>query len=92
MINVTKTYLPDIEKYKKYIDKTYESGWVTNNGPLVQELEAKLAVMRSYFFSYIGYWQLISAVGAFVIYVVASMLKGRPKEFRNRIFVSYHKI
>jgi dTDP-4-amino-4,6-dideoxygalactose transaminase len=43
MINVTKTYLPDKEKYKKYVDKIYENGWVTNNGPLVRELEKKLA-------------------------------------------------
>ena len=43
MINVTKTYLPSIEKYKKYIDKIYAGGWVTNNGPLVRELEERLA-------------------------------------------------
>lgn len=43
MINVTKTYLPDKEKYMKYIDEIYENGWLTNNGPLVQRLEKKLA-------------------------------------------------
>ena len=43
MINVTKTYLPNKEKYKKYIDEIYENGWITNNGPLVQRLEKKLA-------------------------------------------------
>ena len=43
MINVTKTYLPDIEKYKQYIDEIYANGWVTNNGPLVQRLEKRLA-------------------------------------------------
>jgi len=43
MINVTKTYLPNIEKYKKYIDEIYENGWLTNNGPLVQRLEKRLA-------------------------------------------------
>ena len=43
MINVTKTYLPNKEKYKKYIDEIYENGWLTNNGPLVQRLEKKLA-------------------------------------------------
>lgn len=42
MINVTKTYLPDINKYKCYIDKIYASGQLTNNGPLVQLLEKKL--------------------------------------------------
>jgi len=43
MINVTKTYLPDKKKYISYVDKIYENGWVTNNGPLVQELEKRLA-------------------------------------------------
>ena len=43
MINVTKTYFPNKEKYKKYIDEIYENGWVTNNGPLVKRLEKRLA-------------------------------------------------
>ena len=43
MINVTKTYLPDKEKYKKYIDQIYSNGWVTNNGPMVKLLEKRLA-------------------------------------------------
>ena len=43
MINVTKTYLPDIEKYKKYIDEIYSNGWITNKGPMVNLLEKKLA-------------------------------------------------
>lgn len=42
MINVTKTYLPDIDKYKSLIDEIYESSWLTNNGPMVQRLEARL--------------------------------------------------
>ena len=42
MTYVTKIYLPDREKFKSYIDGIYESGWLTNNGPLVQELEKKL--------------------------------------------------
>jgi len=43
MINVTKTYLPDKEKYKKYVDQIYSNGWITNNGPLVKLLEKRLA-------------------------------------------------
>ena len=43
MINVTKTYLPDKKKYQTYVDKIYTSGWITNNGPLVRELEQRLA-------------------------------------------------
>jgi dTDP-4-amino-4,6-dideoxygalactose transaminase len=42
-INVTKTYLPPLEEYTKYLERIWASGWVTNNGELVQELEKKLA-------------------------------------------------
>jgi dTDP-4-amino-4,6-dideoxygalactose transaminase len=34
--------MPDKEKFKSYIDGIYESGWLTNNGPLLQKLEKKL--------------------------------------------------
>ena len=43
MINVTKTYLPNKEKYQKYVDEIYENGWLTNYGPLTQRLEKRLA-------------------------------------------------
>ncbi len=43
MINVTKSYLPPLKEYVKYLEKLWASGAVTNNGVLVQELEAKLA-------------------------------------------------
>jgi len=42
MINVTKSYLPDINKYKDYIGQIWETHWVTNNGPLLLQLESKL--------------------------------------------------
>ncbi len=42
IINVTKTYLPNKDKYKRYIDEIYENGWVTNYSPLVQKLERRL--------------------------------------------------
>jgi len=42
MTPVTKAYLPDKTKYKKYIDRIYDTGWLTNNGPLVRELEQRL--------------------------------------------------
>lgn len=43
MINVTKTYLPNRKKLARYIDEIYQSGWITNNGPLVRRLEERLA-------------------------------------------------
>lgn len=39
---MTKTYLPNKDKYKRYIDEIYENGWVTNYSPLVQKLERRL--------------------------------------------------
>lgn len=42
-INVTKTYLPSVEKYKRYVNKIFKSGQITNNGELVQELENRLS-------------------------------------------------
>lgn len=42
MIPVTKPYLPSREKLDRYIDGIYERQWLTNNGPLVQELTQKL--------------------------------------------------
>ncbi|MCD6250966.1 MAG: DegT/DnrJ/EryC1/StrS family aminotransferase [Psychrobacter sp.] len=43
MIPVTKTYLPNKEKYQSYVDQIFESSWLTNNGVLLQELEQRLA-------------------------------------------------
>ncbi len=42
MVHVPKIYFPDKQKFLKYVEKVYESGWLTNNGPLVQELEKRL--------------------------------------------------
>lgn len=42
MINVTKPYLPPQEEFNKYISGIWQRQWLTNNGPLVQELEQKL--------------------------------------------------
>ncbi|WP_027961063.1 DegT/DnrJ/EryC1/StrS family aminotransferase [Halomonas halodenitrificans] len=42
MIPVTKPYLPSRDKLDRYIDGIYERQWLTNNGPLVQELTKRL--------------------------------------------------
>jgi dTDP-4-amino-4,6-dideoxygalactose transaminase len=42
MINVTKSYLPPLEEYVKYLEKIWDSGWLTNHGVMVQELETGL--------------------------------------------------
>lgn len=42
MINVSKPFLPQREEYDKYLDGIWQRNWLTNNGPLVNELELKL--------------------------------------------------
>lgn len=42
MIPVTKPFLPPIDEYNKLIEGIWERQWLTNNGPLVNELELKL--------------------------------------------------
>lgn len=45
IINVTKTYLPELKEYVKYLERIWESSWVTNHGPNVGELESRLGVV-----------------------------------------------
>lgn len=42
-IFVTKTFLPPLEEYVKYLEKIWDSRWLTNNGPLAQEFEKNLS-------------------------------------------------
>lgn len=42
MINVTKTFLPDINLYNKYLKKIWKKVWLTNRGELTLELEKKI--------------------------------------------------
>lgn len=42
MIPVTKPFLPPKEEYDKYLRDIWQRNWLTNNGPLVNELELKL--------------------------------------------------
>ncbi|WP_234734309.1 DegT/DnrJ/EryC1/StrS family aminotransferase [Tellurirhabdus bombi] len=42
MINVTKSYLPDLDDYVGYLKGIWERVHLTNNGPLLQELEEQL--------------------------------------------------
>lgn len=42
MILVTKTYLPPLEEYVRYLKGIWKRGWITNHGVLVLELEKKL--------------------------------------------------
>lgn len=42
MIPVTKPFLPPIEEYQRYVSDIWKRNWLTNNGPLVNDLELKL--------------------------------------------------
>jgi dTDP-4-amino-4,6-dideoxygalactose transaminase len=42
MIPVTKPFIPPIAEYQKYLQGIWKRNWLTNNGPLVNELELKL--------------------------------------------------
>lgn len=41
-INVTKTFLPNMEEYTSYLKRAFDKVWLTNRGELVEELELKL--------------------------------------------------
>lgn len=43
MINVTKSFLPPWDDYSTYLARVWESGIITNRGPLALELESKLS-------------------------------------------------
>ncbi len=42
MIAVTKTFLPPFEEYTSLLKRAWDKVWITNNGELLQELEARL--------------------------------------------------
>lgn len=42
-ITVTQPYLPPLEEFIPYLKEIWKNKWLTNNGPLHQELEKKLA-------------------------------------------------
>lgn len=42
MIPVTRPFLPPTEEYNQYLQGIWKRNWLTNNGPLVNELELQL--------------------------------------------------
>ena len=42
MLHVTKSFLPDLKEYVKYLEKIWDTHHLTNDGPFVKELECKL--------------------------------------------------
>ena len=69
MIPISKVWHPNKEKLLSYIDKIYESGWFTNNGPLVQEFEKRLE-------EYLGVKNLVCvANGSIALEMAYTLLK-----------------
>ncbi len=73
MIHVTKTYLPPIEDYQKYVAEIWQRGQVTNNGPLVRELEEKLK-------EFLGVKHLFFCTNGTIVIQLALKVLGITKE------------
>lgn len=73
MIQVTKTYLPDFDQYVSYLRKIWDTAYLTNNGPLVQELENKLK-------EYLGVEQLYFCGNGTIVLQMALKLLDTPGE------------
>ena len=43
LITVTKPYTPPLEEFIPYLQQIWDNKWLTNNGPLHQQLEKELA-------------------------------------------------
>ena len=43
LLHVGRPNISDRAIFDQYVDRIYESGWLTNNGPLVQELEQQVS-------------------------------------------------
>lgn len=42
-VRASRPFLPDRKRLDGYIDRVYQTAWLTNDGPLVRELETRLA-------------------------------------------------
>ena len=55
MINVTKSFLPPYEEYEVYLKQIWESSYLTNNGPCVQQLEQQMRdYLKTDYFHYVS--------------------------------------
>jgi dTDP-4-amino-4,6-dideoxygalactose transaminase len=73
VINVTKTHLPAREKLDRYIDRIYDSNWLTNNGPLAKELTARLE-------AYLGVQNLLLVSNGTLALQIATKALGITKQ------------
>jgi dTDP-4-amino-4,6-dideoxygalactose transaminase len=64
MINVTKTYLPNLQEYVGYLEEIWKTGQLTNDGPLARKLEQGLR-------DYLGVQQLSFCSNGTVVLEIA---------------------
>lgn len=64
MISISSPYMPNKKKYQSLVDDIYASGWITNNGPMVQRLESALQ-------SYLGVKNLVLVTNGTVALQIA---------------------
>lgn len=72
MINVTKPFLPPKEKYLAILDDIWERNWLTNNGPVLNQLEEEL---RNYL-AHDNLWVVGNGTIAIQLAIKALDLKG----------------
>lgn len=54
-VNVTKSFLPPQKEYEAYLSKIWKASWLTNNGPLLVELEEKIKkYLQTEYFAFLG--------------------------------------
>lgn len=73
MINVTKTFLPPFDEYAAVLKRAWDKAWITNNGELVQELEAKLK-------EYLGVKHLLFTTNGTIVLQMALKVYNITKE------------
>lgn len=73
MINVTKTFLPPFDEYTQMLKRAWDKAWITNNGELVQELEAKLK-------EYLGVKHLLFTTNGTIVLQMALKVYNITKE------------
>lgn len=73
MIPVTKPFLPPIEEYQKLLEGIWKRNWLTNNGPLVNELELKLK-------EYLGVPHLLYVTNGTIALQIAIKVLGLKEE------------
>jgi dTDP-4-amino-4,6-dideoxygalactose transaminase len=73
MINVTKTFLPPLEKYIEYLDEIWKTNHITNHGKFVLQLEKEL----KYYFNVKHLFLVNNGTIALQIALKALQIKGK---------------